>query len=40
MAFDTLIWAMKQQHLHPTTQLVLIKLADCLDLPRESGELF
>lgn len=28
MAFDTLIWAMKQ-HLHPTTQLVLIKLADC-----------
>ena len=29
MAFETLIWAMKEQNLDSTTQLVLIKLADC-----------
>ncbi|MFC0339565.1 helix-turn-helix domain-containing protein [Paracoccus niistensis] len=34
MAFDTLSWAMKQQDLHPTTQLVLIKLADCRNKER------
>jgi len=29
MAFDTLIWTMKRQCLHPTTQLILFRLADC-----------